>query len=152
MRLHLIRHYAPGEIATLTITATDKNGKPVYDANASGVAPYVSGTTSTSTKSPEISLPQMTAVTAPTYSDYFVSGKKTYKFTVGTTEGSYSGIVNLPAYNSTTYGVAAKTLSYKVASTTAGVTNAEVLAAIVKLIASINKQIAALQKALTKKK
>jgi len=137
--------YAPGEIATLTITATDKNGKPVYDLDGSGNGVDLG----TLAKSPEISLPQLTAVTAATWSDEFVSGKKTYKFTVGSTEGTYSGIVNLPEKNSATYGVAAKTVNYKVAAPSTGaVTNAEVLAAIVKLIASINKQIRALQKSL----
>jgi len=138
--------YAPGEIATLTITATDKNGKSVYDTDdaATGVK------MGTFAKQPAITLPQLTAVTAPTYGDTFEYGKKTYKFTVGTTEGSFAGVVDLPAYESVTYGQVAQTLSYKVAGT-AGVTNADVLKAIVSLIASINKQIAALQKALLKK-
>ena len=141
--------YAPGEIATLTITATDKNGKAVYDYSGTAGAGADLGTLA---KSPEITLPQMTAVSTPTWSNEFVSGKKTYKFTVGTTEGSYSGIVNLPLHNSSTYGVAAKTVAYKVAAASTGaVSNADVLKAIVSLIASINKQIAALQKALLKK-
>jgi hypothetical protein len=140
--------YAPGEIATLTITATDKNGKSVYDYSGTAGAGADLGTLA---KSPEITLPQMTAVSTPTWSDEFAGGKKTYKFTVGTTEGSFSGIVNLPLHNSSTYGVAAKTVAYKVASTSTGVSNADVLKAIVSLIASINKQIAALQKALLKK-
>ena len=46
---------------------------------------------------------------------------------------------------------AAKTVQYKIASTSTAVSNADVLKAIVSLIASINKQIAALQKALLKK-
>ena len=139
--------YAPGEIATLTITATDKNGKAVYDVDASGT-----GNDLGSTASPvSISLPQMTAVSAPTNTDEFSGGKKTYKFTIGSTEGSFTGVVDLPLYNSTTYAQVAQTVSYKVAATTAGVSNADVLKAIVSLIASINKQIAALQKALLKR-
>ena len=140
--------YAPGEIATLTITATDSAGKPVYDLDASAAGNDLGSTT----YPVSISLPQLTAVVTPTNVDEFAAGKKTYKFTVGTTEGAFTGVVDLPLYDSTTYSQAAQTVSYKVASTTTGVTNAEVLAAIVKLIASINKQIAALQKALTKKK
>mgnify|MGYP000639495782 CR=1 FL=1 len=100
---------------------------------------------------PAISLPQLTAVSAATFSDSFSSGKKTYKFTVGSTEGSFSGVVDLPTYNGTTYSQVAQTVSYKVASTSTAVSNADVLKAIVSLIASINKQIAALQKALLKK-
>ena len=140
--------YAPGEIATLTITATDKNGKAVYDVDASGDG-VVLGDTGADTLS--VSLPQLTAVSAPTNSDTFSGGKKTYKFTVGSTEGTFAGVVDLPLYNGTTYAQVAQTVSYKVAATTAGVSNADVLKAIVSLIASINKQIAALQKALLKR-
>ena len=139
--------YAPGEIATLTISATDKNGKAVADTNATGEGVAVG----TFAKNISVSLPQLTPVSSPTYSDIFVGGTKTYKLTVGTTVGSFAGVVDLPEFASTTYGVAAQTLSYKVAATSTGVTNEDVLKAIVSLIASINKQIAALQKALLKK-
>jgi hypothetical protein len=80
----------------------------------------------------------------------FSGGKKTYKFIVGSTEGSYSMSVDLPKFNSTTYAQAAVTVPYKISGSGA-VSNADVLKAIVSLIASINKQIAALQKALLKK-
>jgi hypothetical protein len=63
---------------------------------------------------------------------------------VGTSEGAFVGSFKTTGSVDT----AAKTVQYKVAATTAAVTNAEVLAAIVKLIASINKQIRALQKQL----
>ena len=139
--------YAPGEIATLTITATDKNGKAVYDVDAAGAGNDL-GTTA---KTVSISLPQMTAVSAPTNTDEFSGGKKTYKFTIGSTEGSFTGVVDLPLYNGTTYAQTAQTVSYKVAAATGAVSNADVLKAIVSLIASINKQIAALQKALLKR-
>jgi hypothetical protein len=140
--------YAPGEIATLTITATDKNGKAVYDVDETAAA---AGNAVGSTAKPiSISLPQMTAVVAPTNTNTFSGSAKTYKFTVGTTDGSFAGVVDLPLYNTTTYAQTAQTVSYKVAGS-AGVSNADVLKAIVSLIASINKQIAALQKALLKK-
>jgi hypothetical protein len=139
--------YAPGEIATLTITATDKNGKAIYDVDGAGDG----DTVGTSAKNISVSLPQLTAVSTPTYSDVFVGSKKTYKFTVGSTEGSFTGVVDLPEFESTTYAQAAQLVSYKVASTSTAVSNADVLKAIVSLIASINKQIAALQKALLKK-
>jgi hypothetical protein len=138
--------YAPGEIATLTITATDKNGKAVYDVDSAGDGVELGDTGADAVS---ISLPQLTAVTAPTNTDAFSGGKKSYKFTVGTTEGSFSGVVDLPLYNGTTYAQTAQTVSYKVAAAPTGaVSNADVLKAIVSLIASINKQIAALQKAL----
>jgi len=128
--------YAPGEIATLTLSGKDSNGFPV------GTFTALSGV--------EYSFGGMTAVTAPTNNDVFSSGigTKTYQFSVGTTDGAFVGTFKTTGSVDT----AAKTLQYTVASPTTGVTNAEVLAAIVKLIASINKQIAALQKALTKKK
>jgi hypothetical protein len=71
----------------------------------------------------------------------------TYKFQVGSTVGSYNLVVDLPAINSvSTTGAAAQIVPYKVVASTTDVTNAEVLKSIVALIASINKQIAALQK------
>jgi hypothetical protein len=139
--------YVPGEIATLTISATDSKGQLPYDVDAAGAGNDLGASGASAVA---ISLPALTAVTAPTNTDEFVTGKKTYKFTVGTTEGSFSGVVDLPLYNGTTYAQTAQTVSYKVAGT-AGVTNADVLKAIVSLIASINKQIAALQKALLKR-
>jgi len=140
--------YQPGEVATLTISATDDKGYAVYDKDATP-AGNVLGSTA---KPVSISLPQMTAVVTPTNSDEFVGGIKTYKFTVGTTEGSFAGVIDLPLYDGTTYSQTAQTVSYKVAASGSSVTNAEVLSAIVKLIASINKQITALQKLILKKK
>jgi len=126
--------YAPGEIATLTLKGLDSNGKPSYTFNSlSGVVYSFGG---------------MTAVTAPTNGDVLDSGigTKTYQFSVGTSEGAFVGTFTTTGSVDT----AAKTVQYKVAASSASVTNAEVIAAIVKLIASINKQIAALQKALKK--
>jgi len=125
--------YAPGEIATLTLTGKDSNGFAV------GTFTALSGV--------EYSFGGMTAVTAPTNNDVFSSGigTKTYQFSVGTTEGAFVGTFKTTGSVDT----AAKTIQYKVvAPSTGAVTNAEVLAAIVKLIASINKQIRALQKSL----
>jgi len=93
----------------------------------------------------------MTAVTAATNADTFTAGKKTYKFIVGSTEGSYNLVVDLPKINSTTYSQDAVTVPYSIKLSSSAVSNADVLKAIVSLIASINKQIAALQKALLKR-
>jgi hypothetical protein len=127
--------YAPGEIATLTLSGKTAKGNPVATFT------FLSGV--------EYSTGGMTAVTAPTNNDAFSSGvgTKKYSFSVGTTEGSFVGTFKTTGATDT----AAKTVQYKVAATTAGVSNADVLKAIVSLIASINKQIAALQKALLKK-
>ena len=134
--------YVPGDIATLTITAKDKYGAAPADNSVLGTA---------TTYELGIAGSQLTPVTAPTNADTFTSGVKTYKFVVGQTEGSYNMIVDLKQYNSAATPQAAVTVAYKVASGSTAVSNADVLKAIVSLIASINKQIAALQKALLKK-
>ena len=91
----------------------------------------------------------MEFVTAPTTADYFNSGMgtRTYQLKVGTTEGAFVGTFKLTAATDT----AAKTVQYKIVSSTATVSNADVLKSIVALIASINKQIQALQKLILKR-
>jgi hypothetical protein len=127
--------YQPGEIATLTVTGKDADGIPAPSLVAIAGLEYSFG--------------GMTAVTAPTNGDLFTSGAgiKTYKFAVGTSEGSFVGTFKITGATDTT----AKTVQYKVAAASGAVSNADVLKAIVSLIASINKQIAALQKALLKR-
>jgi len=134
--------YVPGDIATLTITATDSAGAAANDQEAIGTA---------TTYEVAIAGSNMTAVSAATNADTFTAGKKTYKFIVGSTEGSYQLSVDLPKFNSTTYSQSAITVPYSIKASSSAVSNADVLKAIVSLIASINKQIAALQKALLKK-
>jgi hypothetical protein len=128
--------YAPGEIATLTVSAKDADGHLAQSLLALGASTSAFG--------------GMTFVTAPTDADKFNSGAgvKTYQLSVGTTEGSFVGTFKLTGTTDTS----AKTIAYKiVAPATGAVSNADVLKAIVSLIASINKQIAALQKALLKR-
>ena len=129
--------YIPGEIAVLTITGKDANGSLVSNGAVAGAA-YAN-----------ISMPGMTKIgNAITSVDTFDGGTLVYKFTVNNVEGAYVGQAQVTADTDTS----AKTVQYKIAASSAAVSNAEVLAAIVKLIASINKQITALQKLLTKKK
>jgi len=128
--------YVPGDIATLTITTKDAYGNPVADGVALGTA----------AGKVEISGSQLTAVTTPAHTDTYLSGSKTYKFTVGSTEGAYNALVSLIDLNSASKPQSALAVPYSVKSTTATVTNADVLKSIVALIASINKQIQALQK------
>jgi hypothetical protein len=130
--------YAQGGVATLTVTAKDSQGKPVNDYATIGAGQSISCGS------------QMTAVTAPSSGDTFTNGAKKYTFTVGTTAGNYNCVVSLAAYNDSTVPQAAVTVPFSIKGD-GSVSNAEVLAAIVKLIASINKQIAALQKSLKKK-
>jgi hypothetical protein len=128
--------YSPGEIATLTIKGIDALGGIVSD-----YATHGAGVSS-------LSIPGMTIIgAAATSVDTFSDGALTYKFRVDQAEGSFVGQALVTA----TVDTKAETVAYKIASTSGAVTNADVLKAIVSLIASINKQIAALQKALLKK-
>ena len=128
--------YSPGEIATLTIKGLDANGGIVSDNATHGA-----GVSS-------LSIPGMTIIGAAAASgDKFSDGALTYKFRVDQVEGNYVGQALVTAATDTK----AETVSYKIASTSGAVSNADVLKAIVSLIASINKQIAALQKALLRR-
>jgi len=134
--------YNMGDVATLTVKFFDVYGKPANDQTALG----------TSTLKPAIGGGVMTAVNAPLYTDVTYFGEITYQYIVGNTAGTYSLAVDFPLITSAS-GQASdttKTIGYTVKGD-GSVSNAEVLAAIVKLIASINQQIAALQKALKKK-
>ena len=132
--------YVPGDIATLTITAKSEKGNPTNDYAVLGASSY----------DVSIAGSNMTAVVTPTNADKFSKGSKTYKFIVGATEGSYNMVVNLPNWNYTG-GPQPLTVAYKIAAGTATVSNADVLKSIVALIASINKQIQALQKLILKR-
>jgi len=119
--------YAVGEIATITITAKDSSGNPVSDVSTMGAAGLVS-----------VGGGSLTVASAAT--DAFTKGVRTYKAQM-TTAGTFNTVVSIAGTTTTS-----ATASYKVGD--GAVSNAEVLAAIVKLIASINKQIKALQKSL----
>jgi hypothetical protein len=139
--------YLPGDIATLTITGKDSKGFLTNDnfvlaSGSTGEVMSLSGS-------------QLTLV-GTTGTETFSGGSKSYKFVVGTTEGSYNLVVDLPkiltATNKALYGAATQTVAYKVSAGAASVSNADVLKSIVALIASINKQIQALQALILKKK
>jgi hypothetical protein len=73
------------------------------------------------------------------------NGQIQYTYTVGTTAGSYSAIIEFS-------GLLQKaTASYKIVTGGDTTTNADILKSIVALIASINKQIQALQKLILKR-
>jgi hypothetical protein len=127
--------YTPGEIATLTITVIDSKGNPASAYTAlSGLA---AGDTPTVANAPG------TAVTAPSRADYAQSGLGIikYKYTVSLADGTYTSVVDVPSLD---VDGAAQTATYSIKSN--GTTLNDVLAGIVSLIASINKQIAALAK------
>jgi hypothetical protein len=128
--------YRQGEIATLTLKFLDSKGNPANSMDPVGASSII--------------LPMMTLVSATgaasTLTD--ANGVITYTMTVGTstgmTSGTYTGIVDFTALTAV---AATKQLpTYTVSTGGDTTTNADVLKSIVALIASINKQIQALQK------
>jgi hypothetical protein len=137
--------YAPGSVAKVTITFKDAAGNLANN--------YADASTGTTTSA--LSITGLgTAVTAPadgdSAGDSGTDGTLEYQYVVGTTENSYTAVVAVP--NASALSAQANVaLAYEIKSNSTAVSNADVLKAIVSLIASINKQIAALQKALLKK-
>jgi len=117
--------YKIGEVAVITITAKDSSGGVVSDAASMGATETVSVGGGTLTK----------AVAA---GDLFTDGKRTYNAQM-TTAGTFNIVVSVSGSTTKT-----ATTGYTVSGGDAS--NADVLKSIVALIASINKQIAALQK------
>jgi hypothetical protein len=144
--------YTPGSLATLTISVKDDEGRAANDYHyLSGLGDaYDNGVgTQVNTAATLVSItggPSATAVVIPAHSDRLTSGKKTYTFIVGSTEGDYQAVIAVPSINTVNSKQSAVTAAYSIKVANAGVTNAEVLKSIVSLIASINKQIQALQK------
>jgi hypothetical protein len=133
--------YVQGEVAKMTIVFRDSRGAL---ANSETAVDTIASGASNMT----ISAPMMAQVGSFTSaSKPGLAGTLEVNFTVGTssglTEGSYNAVVNIPNLN--TLGKA-QNVAYKVTTGTSTVSNAEVLKSIVSLIASINKQIQALQK------
>jgi len=122
--------YSVGEIATITIDAKDSSGRAVADSVAMA------------TDTVSVGGGALTRAVATT--DYFTGGKRTILAQM-TTAGSFNTVVTLSGSVTTS-----ATTAYKV--TDGAVSNAEVLKSIVALIASINKQIAALQKLILARK
>jgi len=132
--------YNQGEIAKATVRFIDSKGFKAENTTAMGANSWV--------------LPYMTAVDstiasgvgASTLAVTDANGEVVYTFAVGTATaavaGTYTGLVS---YSVPALGVAG-TPTYKLSTGGDTTTNADVLKSIVALIASINKQIQALQK------
>ena len=140
--------YAPGDVATLTITGKDLQGKlanavTAFQGSSSSVLASLTGG----------QLTLVGAALATGVDEKFSSGAGTYvrKFTVGSTEGAYNMVVSIPVINAYGLGGTDQVVPYSVKSGTTSVSNADVLKSIVALIASINKQIQALQKLILKR-
>jgi len=133
--------YTQGEIGTLTVQFLDSKGNKANSVIAVGAATFV--------------LPMLTLVTATGSATAITNadGEIKYTFTVGTssgmTAGTFSGIVDFTAL--TDVAATKATPTYKLSTGGDTTTNADVLKSIVALIASINKQIQALQKLILKR-
>jgi hypothetical protein len=130
--------YAPGTIATLTLSFKDAKGNIAngYDAVE----------TITITGAPSVAA--VTPITPASTTASGVTGNVVLQYVVGTTTGDFVAVVVPSDTLKTASGSVQQNLSvaYKVAASGTSVTNEQVLASIVSLIASINKQIVALQK------
>jgi hypothetical protein len=129
------------------ITAKDINGNAPFDPvsnngadDTNEVLNYVNAGVAGTAQA--LGYSNLTPVVAPAAGDFFLGGVKTYQFVVGATEGDYQLTLGITGLTNDT----AKTVKYSIKASTATVSNADVLKSIVALIASINKQIQALQK------
>jgi hypothetical protein len=133
--------YVQGDLATLTVKFLDSKGN---------AANSVSGTGGWTAVTPMLTNVSATGAAA----GLGTTGSKTYQYTVGTasgmTAGTYTSIIDFTQL--TGAGTAVKaTPTYKLSTGGDTTTNADVLKSIVALIASINKQIQALQKLILKR-
>jgi hypothetical protein len=132
--------YNTGDVMTVTLAFTDKSGKASNDFGLISKASYV-GTIASGAIASTVTGPASAAA-----GEAASGGKKSYKYIVGQTTGTYSVAVDFPNVNNTTYKQSAITVPVSVKAVNADATNEQVLQSIVALIASINKQIQALQK------
>ena len=127
--------YQLGDIATVTVQFLDSKGNKANSVAAPGASTFT--------------LPMMTAVdyassaTAVTKAD----GTSVYKFTVGGTDvavtaGTYTGVISYTGLAASTNA----TPTYKITTGGDATSFSDILKSVVALIASINKQIQALQK------
>jgi hypothetical protein len=148
--------YETGDVAEFTVALKTSTGTVVNDmqnmAN-SYTASSVAACTASSSTTPTLSSGAFASlVTTPACGDQPSNGTIKYKALIGQDAGKYTVAFSVPALNGNTYGAASQTLTINV--TKAGgteVSNADVLKSIVSLIASINKQIRALQKLILKR-
>ena len=132
--------YISGEVATLTVSFKDAKGNVANNVGATG------GST--------ISIPGMTLVSTTGVSTAVTKsgGKLTYTYTVGQVAGNFAGVVDFTGGTATLAQYSTvQNPSYSISTGGDTTTNADVLKSIVALIASINKQIQALQKLILKR-
>jgi hypothetical protein len=132
--------YKQGDIATATVQFLDSKGNKANSVTAVGanswVLPYFSPVTFSGT------LAAGASATAVTKAD----GSVTYTFSIGASEvavtGNYAGVIT---YDVPANGVK-QTVQYSLVAGSSDVAFSEVLKSVVALIASINKQLQALQR------
>ena len=130
--------YSPGQIVTVTIGAKDSSGRIIADGTALAAAATALSFTLAGSEA---------LGSAPAFGDLSENGVWTYKYIAGTITGDWAANLGLSGIVTDT----AKQATYSIKSSSTEVTNAEVLKSIVALIASINKQIQALQKLILKR-
>jgi hypothetical protein len=128
--------YVSGDIAVMSIASKDAFGNTIAEGT------YLTGLSLAVNSAGFQDLSACAATSA-----FSTGGVKKCKYAVLNTAGSYAYSVALTNGSAQTAVIGTAPIT----TGPAGVTNADVLKAIVSLIASINKQIAALQKALLKK-
>ena len=130
--------YTPGSVATLVVTVKDSDGFLSNDIED------VSSAAFTYTGAPS------TVVAGSASTDNSSLGVLKFTFIAGTTEGDFAAVVSNSALN-TASGQVAVSSGYSIKASSTAVTMADVLKSVVSLIASINKQIQALQKLILKR-
>jgi len=130
--------YNPGDIAKLTLTATDAYGNGMAKGTVFTGLTVITNTTE---------MPSVGTTCVDTRAVNLAGGQRVCTYSVGNTAGSYAFSVALTSGSSQS----PVTGTVAIAPATAVTTNADVLKSIVALIASINKQIQALQKLILKR-
>jgi hypothetical protein len=133
--------YVSGDVAKLTVSFKDAKGNVANNVSAASALSV-------------IAVPGMTLVSATGSATAVLKqgGKFEYTYTVGQNAGKYAAVVDFTGSSTTlaTYATV-QNPSYSISTGGDSTTNADVLKSIVALIASINKQIQALQKLILKR-
>jgi len=140
--------YKPGDIATLTVTFKDSKGNLANDVDT------ITSWATTKYATPAITTAGLTAISGPTSTDALSNGVIEYKYSVGLSTGTFTNSVDYPSVDTDakTAGLTPGPVSATLTIADGATSLNDVLKGIVSLIASINKQIAALAKLVTKKK
>ena len=140
--------YAPGDIATLSVTFKDSTGALASDETGTIAAAADSSAPSIYAGNALLLTGGSSATTAGSKTDSTTKGVATYTFIVGNTSGTYALNVDFSHVDAIS-GQSAVQVPFTIADGSTSLN--DVLKGIVSLIASINKQIAALAKLVTKK-